>query len=56
MKNLHEFLERQTQLAVLSEINFQRKLSETEPEMEIKDWERRFSECALCVSHCTDRE
>ena len=50
MKNLHEFLERQTQLAVFSEIHFQRKLSEAESDMEIKEWERRFSEFALCES------
>ena len=50
MKNLHEFLERQTQLTVFSEINFQRKLSEAESDTEIKECERRFSEFALCES------
>ena len=38
-QDLHEFLERQAQTAILDELNSQSKLTEAESDMEIEEWE-----------------
>ena len=49
-QNFYQFLQRQAHTAIQGELNSQRKLTEAESDMDIKEWERRNSEFAPCES------
>ena len=49
-QHLHKFLERQVELAGRGENAAQKRISEAETDMEMKDWEKRNSEFALYES------
>ena len=50
-QNLHKFLERKAELAVRGEESAQKIVPEAEAEMEIRIWEKRNSDNALCETH-----
>ena len=50
-QNLHVYLEQRADLAVREECAALRRLSEAEADMEIKNWEERFSAVALCQTN-----
>ena len=45
---LHVYLEQKAELAVRGECAAQRRLSEAEADMEIRNWEQKSSDMALC--------
>ena len=47
VKNLHEYLEKKAERALLCESTAQKRLSEAEVEVDRKSWERRNSDVAL---------
>ena len=47
-QHLHEILERKAQLAVRGEKLAQQRLYEAEADVEVKHWEKRNSDIALC--------
>ena len=52
-QNLHVYVEQKVELAVQEECAAQRRFSEAEADMEIRNWEQRKSDMAL---HETDQE
>ena len=51
MQHLHKFLERKAESSVRGEKSAQKRLSRTETEMEVRNWERRNSESAIFEIH-----
>ena len=49
--NLHVYLEQKVELAVQGECEAQRRLSEAEADMDIRNWEERNSDIALCETN-----
>ena len=50
-QNLHVYIEEKAELAVGRECAAQRRLSETEADMEIRSWERKSSDMSLCETN-----
>ena len=50
-RNLHVYLEQKTELGVQGECAAQRRLCEAEAHMQIKIWEARNSDMALCETN-----
>ena len=50
-EDLHKFLERNAEFAVRGEKSAQKRLSEAEAAMEIRNWEKRNSDIALYETH-----
>ena len=50
-ENIHKIVERKAELAVQGECEAQRRLSEAEADMDIRNWEERNSDIALCETN-----
>ena len=50
-QNLHTYLERKAESAVRGESAAQKRPSEAEADMEVRNWEQKRSEVALCETH-----